>query len=185
MNFIAKILLNSLYGRFGMDDNFTNITIIDKDFYPDFENKQIDNIVDKIDLGNYLLVFYHSQNEQDKGIHNVSISIAAAITAYSRIHMSQFKNNPKINLYYSDTDSIYTDSKLDNFFVDARELGKLKLENVCKRAIFLTPKVYCLEKVSGELIFKIKGLTKNVELSFQDFEKLLTKNCLLIRKQEK
>lgn len=91
MNFIAKILLNSLYGRFGMDDNFTNITIIDKDFYPDFENKHLDNIVEKIDLWDYLLVFYHSQGEQDDGIHNVSIAIAAAITAYSRIHMTQFK----------------------------------------------------------------------------------------------
>jgi len=51
LNFIAKILLNSLYGRFGMNDNFANITIIDKDLYPDFENKYLDNIVDKIDLG--------------------------------------------------------------------------------------------------------------------------------------
>jgi hypothetical protein len=29
--------------------------------------------------------------------HNVSIAIASAITAYARIHMTQFKNNPKIN----------------------------------------------------------------------------------------
>jgi hypothetical protein len=34
LNFIAKILLNSLYGRFGMDDNFLDIKIFDnlKDF---------------------------------------------------------------------------------------------------------------------------------------------------------
>jgi DNA polymerase type B, organellar and viral len=53
MNFITKILLNSLYGRFGMDDNFTNINIIHKDFLPDFENKYLDNIIDKIKLGDY------------------------------------------------------------------------------------------------------------------------------------
>jgi hypothetical protein len=46
-------LLNSLYGRFGMDDNFLNINIIHKDFYPDFENKFIDSIEDKIDLGDH------------------------------------------------------------------------------------------------------------------------------------
>jgi hypothetical protein len=167
-----------------MNDNFTNISIIDKDFYPDFENKYLDNIVDKIDLGEHLLVFYNSE-ESDEEIHNVSIAIAAAITAYSRIHMTQFKNNPKINLYYTDTDSIYTDSKLDDYFIDSKVLGKLKLEYICKRAIFLTPKVYCLETISGELIYKVKGLTKNIELSFQDFEKLLIKDSLLIRKQEK
>ena len=185
LNFIAKILLNSLYGRFGMNDNFANITIIDKDFYPDFENKYLDNIVDKIDLGDYLLIFYQSPCEQDSEIHNVSIAIAAAITAYSRIHMSQFKNNPKINLYYTDTDSIYTDSDLDSSFIDNKVLGKLKLEHVCKRAIFLTPKVYCLETIEGEFIYKIKGLKKDTDLCFQDFKKLLIKNSLLTKNQNK
>jgi hypothetical protein len=99
--------------------------------------------------------------------------------------MTQFKNNDSINLYYTDTDSIYTDSKLDKSFIDSKVLGKLKLEHVCKRAIFLTAKVYCLETVSGEFIFKIKGLSKNVDLTFQDFQKLLKKDSLLIRNQEK
>jgi hypothetical protein len=31
--------------------------------------------------------------------HNVSIGIASAITAYARIHMSQFKNNPNFILF--------------------------------------------------------------------------------------
>jgi hypothetical protein len=53
MNFITKILLNSLYGRFGMDDNFTNINIIHKDYYSDFENKYLDFIEDKIELDDY------------------------------------------------------------------------------------------------------------------------------------
>jgi transcription elongation factor GreA-like protein len=36
MNFIGKILLNSLYGRFGMDDNFTEAFVIKNDYYHDF-----------------------------------------------------------------------------------------------------------------------------------------------------
>lgn len=36
LNLIAKLLLNSLYGRFGMDDSFPNITIF-KDF-KEFKN---------------------------------------------------------------------------------------------------------------------------------------------------
>jgi hypothetical protein len=58
--------------------------------------------------------------------------------------MSQFKNNPLINLYYTDTDSIYTDSEIDSTMIDDKILGKLKLEHICKKAIFLAPKVYCL-----------------------------------------
>jgi hypothetical protein len=48
---------------------------------------------------------------------NINIAIASAVTAYGRIHMSQFKD-PKFmskydyNLYYSDTDSIYIDRPL-------------------------------------------------------------------------
>ena len=44
--------------------------------------------------------------------HNINIEIASPITAYARIHMSQFKNNKKYKLFYSDTDSIYINKKL-------------------------------------------------------------------------
>ena len=60
MNFIAKILLNSLYGRFGMDDNFDNINVIHKDYYSDFENKFIDQITEKIEVDDYIIVFYRA-----------------------------------------------------------------------------------------------------------------------------
>jgi hypothetical protein len=98
-----------------MDDNFSNINIVHKDYIGDFENKFIDQIDEKIDLGEHMIVFFKKLDKvnEDSSTHNVSIAIAAAITAYSRIHMSIFKNNPKINLYYTDTDSIYTDSEID------------------------------------------------------------------------
>jgi hypothetical protein len=68
--------------------------------------------------------------------------------------MSQFKNNQDINLYYTDTDSIYTDSILNDSFVDAKVLGKLKLENICEKAIFLAPKMYFLKTVGGDIVTK-------------------------------
>jgi DNA polymerase type B, organellar and viral len=187
MNFIAKILLNSLYGRFGMDDNFENIDIIHRDFYSDFENKFIDQITDKIELNDYVIVFYKASEGiiEDQGEHNVSVGIAAAITAYARIHMSQFKNNPDINLYYTDTDSIYTDSNIEKSFLSETVLGKLKLENTCSKAIFLAPKVYCLETDNGKIIYKVKGLKHEIELSMRDFEQLLRKQSILRKTQVK
>jgi hypothetical protein len=75
-----------------MDDQFIIINIIHKDYFADFENKLFDQIED---LGDYMLVFFNKTDpvneEDDKSTHNVSIGIAAAITAYSRIHMSKFK----------------------------------------------------------------------------------------------
>jgi len=175
MNLICKLLLNSLYGRFGMDDLFTYTYIISKADYPNFEKQEgvVDSIVDLIELGDNYLVQLKNPNVEiktalDNGFetHNINIAIAAAVTAYARIHMSQFKNNPNINLYYSDTDSIYIDSPLPEYLVSSTELGKMKLEGIYDEAIFLTPKVYALENTkSGESIIKIKGLTKK---SIQD-----------------
>jgi hypothetical protein len=101
--------------------------------------------------------------------------------------MSQFKNsiNPKINLYYTDTDSIYTDSDIDNSFIDSKKLGKLKVENICDKAIILTPKVYCLVTESGKFIYKVKGLSHDIKLNYEDFEKLLNRNILIEKTQEK
>jgi hypothetical protein len=189
LNLIAKLLLNSLYGRFGMDDNFNEFNVIHKDYFADFENKFLDNILRTVKLGEYILVEFKNNinqiEEEDESSHNVSIGIASAITAYARIHMSQFKNNPKINLYYTDTDSAYTDSELDESLISGTELGKLKLENICNKAIFLSPKVYCLKTENKGLIYKVKGLNHEVELTMKDFDQLLYKDAFIKKSQTK
>lgn len=107
MNYIAKILMNSLYGRFGMDDSFNEITIIDKDLL----NKFLDEyptieIIEMLELDNKYLIKFKSSiididnNDIDKSNNlNINIAIASAITSYSRIHMSQFKNNSDYKLF--------------------------------------------------------------------------------------
>jgi hypothetical protein len=93
LNFIAKILLNSLYGRFGMDDNFANINIIHKDYYPDFENKFFSEIIKTTEMDEYILIEFENVEEDDANkSHDVSISVAAAITAYARVHQQLFKS---------------------------------------------------------------------------------------------
>jgi DNA polymerase elongation subunit (family B) len=187
LNYIAKLLLNSLYGRFGMDDNFSEINIIHKEFIGDFENKFLDLIISKTELDEYILVETKTSDliDNDDSVHNVSIAIAAAITSYARIHMSQFKNNPLINLYYSDTDSIYVDKPLAKHLIDSKILGKLKLEYICKKSVFISPKVYFLETIDGKIIYKVKGLKHEVELSLNDFESLLNKDLLIKKTQNK
>jgi hypothetical protein len=170
LNLIAKILLNSLYGRFGMGEIKIKYEIFTKD---EFSKISEDKILDFMVIEDHVLIGLEIESNEDS--HNISIGIAAAITAYSRIHMSQFKNNPNIKLFYTDTDSIYTDSELDPYFIDEKILGKLKLENICEEAIFLAPKVYCL-KTENDLIIKVKGLKNTSTLDIQHFNDLLNKN---------
>jgi hypothetical protein len=55
---------------------------------------------------------------------NSNVAIASAVTAYARIHMSQFKNNPQLpNLYYTDTDSVHFDGPIPDGFISSEELG--------------------------------------------------------------
>jgi DNA polymerase type B, organellar and viral len=153
MNLTAKLLLNSLYGRFGMDDSFTNTKIIPKEDLLEFENRFKEGIKDIIDLGdNYLVQYKDPQVEfntllnGERETHNVNIAIAAAVTAYARIHMSQFKNNDTLpRLFYSDTDSVYFEGPLPNSLINPTELGKFKLDGVYDDAVFLAPKVYALK----------------------------------------
>lgn len=150
MNYVAKIIMNSLYGRFGMDDNFVITSIMSKEDYFKFEELDKDNsILDVIDLDDNLIVQTKNPKVEldtslDNGneVHNVNISIAAAITAYGRIHMSQFKNSKDFILYYSDTDSAYISKPLDPKFIGSG-LGLMKLEHICKDAIFLA-RLFCI-----------------------------------------
>ena len=79
----------------------------------------------------------------------------------------------------------FTDSYIDESLIDNKVLGKLKLEHVCDKAIFLTPKVYFLETVDNKTIYKVKGLKHEIELSIKDFEKLLFKDALIEKTQTK
>jgi len=191
MNYIAKLLLNSLYGRFGMNDNFT----INQVYYIDDAQKFINetpNIENLIEIGNYIIIQNKKDNLDDRLdngsiTHNINIAIASAITAYARIHMSQFKNNPNYKLYYSDTDSIYINKPLDNSLISNKTLGAMKLESINIKGIFIAPKVYGLENENREILIKAKGLTKEIlnKLTLKDLESLLIKDSIQIYNQSK
>jgi hypothetical protein len=170
LNLIAKILLNSLYGRFGMNDDFPDITIFDnKKSYLNFMKDESQDIFGDIELGNKVLVKHRSENKNRQTMlygnletHNTNVAIASAITAYARIHMTQFKNNPNFNLYYTDTDSAYIDRPLPDYMISKTILGKMKLENILDDAIFLAPKVYYLINELDQHIYKVKGFSHDV-----------------------
>lgn len=200
INLIAKIIINSLYGRFGMRDNFSICEVIDIKDYPTYEKNNIDSIedvsfLDEEFFNNKVLVNIKSPDVErdtmlDNGseIHNVNIAIAAAITAYARIKMANLikylLDNDYI-LYYKDTDSIHINKELPECMVSDTELGQLKLENKIKKAIYLAPKVYAILTEDDKLICKVKGLNKDINLSLDDFENLLVKDSKLEKEQVK
>lgn len=66
-----------------------------------------------------------------------NVALAAAITAYSRIHMLPFKMSGDV--LYTDTDSIFTSKKLEDILI-GKDLGLMKDElegNIIEEAYFL------------------------------------------------
>lgn len=94
----------------------------------------------------------NNANLDEKGtipINNVSITTAAAVLAYARIHPLAAKimlyileNNG--TLYYTDTDSIVTDLRLPEEMVHPTTLGKLKLEHTVVEGYFIADKTYAI-----------------------------------------
>nr|QWO71395.1 DNA polymerase [Termitomyces sp. K1Ag] len=181
---ISKLLLNSLYGRFGMNPEMENhIITSEKDSLLIINKKIVTNIID-LKNGKELISFFDSQDwdqEKAKKSLNISVPIAAAVTAAARIYMAKFKTMKDIELFYTDTDSIDINKPLPSQYV-GEELGQMKLEHIFNEVIFLAPKVYGGKTDSYEYV-KIKGL-KN-PITFDEMKPLLFKNQKVEINQEK
>jgi hypothetical protein len=119
MSLIAKLLMNSFYGKFGMKLDSTSIEIFNTtndtelEIFKDMLEHYGNTLQDFVQIGNHILTIRknlidYKYTEEDDTYHglDVNVAIASSITAGARIWMSFFKNNTNFNLYYSDTDSI-------------------------------------------------------------------------------
>ena len=197
MNLIAKLLMNSLYGKFGMKTQSTTVEIFNLNSEAgklalksllDVAGSSIQDFIE-FDSNKYLFVrdaIADVFNDEPYHGSDVNIAIASTITAGARVFMSIFKNNLNFNLYYSDTDSAVTDRPLPAELVGPA-LGQMKLEYTIKKAVFLAPKVYGFITTSGDEIIKIKGVTHKVSsnIHYNELELLLHLDANRVFTQQK
>lgn len=139
-NVITKLLLNSCYGRFGLSKHKENVVLDDGSC----GLKPLREV--KVN-GKYLTFM----TKEVKIETFTNVAIAAYVTAYARIHMHRIMAALGEDIYYTDTDSIFTTKKLPT----GDGLGELKLEYSVDSACFLLPKTY----IAGEKIV-MKGFDK-------------------------
>jgi len=199
---IYKLLLNSLYGRIGINEIYEKTEIVDKNRlnelkityaisippYELFENIYFvryriipDKFLVELFGKNYneiLLKFDRSKRRVKQ-----SVCLAAAITSYARIYINKFIHLPDYKVYYTDTDSIALDKPLPDEYV-GENLGQFKLEykNKLKSGLFVLPKLYILEKMDEEYISKAK--TIGSDISYYEY-KLLYKGVTITKHKEK
>ena len=116
-----------------------------------------------------------------------NVALAAAVTAYARIHMIQFKNNE--NCFYSDTDSIFTNKPLNIKFM-GEEIGLMKDEMngiIINKGLFLGIKKYGYQYLDakGNLIDKsvISGVERDT-ISFNELENIFNGKTITIKSKD-
>jgi DNA polymerase type B, organellar and viral len=172
---IVKLLMNSLYGRTGIDiTNLYKYEVINID---DLENIPIFLIEDMLQVSCTHALIAKSNNPSEL---QGNVALASAVTAYARIYMSEFKNNTSYNLFYTDTDSAFIDGDLPSHVL-GKELGQFQLENKYNKFIALGAKVYGGITVEGNEIIKAKGMINKP--SFNELELLLNEHQTLYVKK--
>lgn len=181
---IAKLIMNSLYGRFGLNPATTS-----KEPYLDVEK----------DIVKYRLTKYPVEDENGKPVLNkegdpifttihyrdpIYIPVAVFVTSWARyitisnsqlIHETSLKETGKSRYLYSDTDSIYLigDSVPDCIHVDPFALGAWKLETKSERGRFLQAKRYVIDVIE----FYDDELAKPIKNGYGDIITHLKVTC--------
>jgi len=154
---IAKLMLNSLYGKFAQCQDSESLVKINN-----VEDMKNYDIVDVFDADSNL---YKIRTESNGNFFIPQISIH--VTALSRLclygYLEQLHNNG-YDVAYCDTDSLFT----NGFLKTSNKLGDMKKEYDFIRGYFLLPKTYCVVKKEGNKI-KAKGY-------IGEFQKHLTEN---------
>lgn len=159
--YVYKILMNSLYGRFGINPKSTTTEVCDEDRYKHLIRHSELIFGDMLSENNYI-VAYHSNTGTDPDYwnppKNSAVQLAAAITASARIYMYPYISRE--DCYYTDTDSVVLGQPLPSEVLSSSVLGKKKLEDRVMKGYFLAPKSYFYIAIDGTNVLKYKGPAK-------------------------
>jgi hypothetical protein len=159
----AKLVQNSLYGKFGMRRLRRMI-------------KPIEDLESVKESGKMFMEFTHPklqtkliQVEDTVNAQYIQPHIAAYVTAYARILLYEgLVNEHNGQVAYCDTDSIACSHEFTEDLIDDNEYGKWKLENTLKYGIFLQPKLYFEKSNDGKDTIKAKGIPGDIKKQFTE-----------------
>ena len=147
---LAKLMLNSLYGKFGMNDN--RVTKIPMGVGDDIIYSTIENNT----------TYYYKE-------------VASYITSKARCKLATFMNRCYDNFLYCDTDSVYyIGHEIPEIFkdvVDSKKLGYWKYEGHYTRFKALKAKCYLKQLDDGTIERRIAGCPKECAslINFENF----------------
>ncbi len=169
-NTLAKLMNNSLYGRFGM--SFYDKEIIDLGL-DESDNSLGVTMIQSIDKNGrktwkpyykWYGQLIHSNRDENKPKKDTNIALAGSVTAYARMLLLDYILEAGTrNCFYDDTDSLLVNERgaanLEKH-IHKTELGKLKQEMECNSIKINAPKDYQFGSKK-----RLKGVPSNFTLS--------------------
>ncbi len=150
--YVVKILLNSLYGKFGQSAMRRKVVPWSED---------LPEGATPVDGTSLSPVWYI---DEEVTAPYIMPQIAAHVTSLARLKLFDFLAQCGESLAYCDTDSIITSSVLDT----STSLGELKNEfpGVTFHGTFLAPKLYMLRGSDNSVKVVAKGIRERTEATF-------------------
>ncbi len=163
--FIAKLCLNSLWGKFGQRDSFTEtIDTFDEETFEKYAHNDALLINEVMMHSNIARTLTFSRREElRKRAKNTNIAIAAYTTSYARLRLYEVLEQLNHSVLYMDTDScIYVDKgesnvKLGSYLGDLT--NELDSDEWIDEFVSCGPKSYAYTTNKGKQYVKIKGFT--------------------------
>ena len=151
--YVVKILLNSLYGKFGQSALRRKVVPLG----PNLPKGAV-----PVDGTTLSPVWYI---DEEVTAPYIMPQVAAHVTALARVRLFDLLTLCGESLAYCDTDSIITSSVLDT----STKLGGLKNEypGVTFTGTFLAPKLYMLKGSDGSVKVVAKGIRERTEATFE------------------
>ena len=181
LRLIAKLMLNSLWGKLVQRPNQPKTSIISE--YQTLCSLLADGSIEvlgsSIFSNNNVIVTYKNISDSDAGPGNTSPAIGCFVTAWARLKlyelMEQVESVRPGRIAYTDTDSlVFVERDGDPIVQLGNYLGDLTDEfppnSVCRKAIFAGCKSYGLEVITDGVLrhqMKVKGLSLTSEATEQ------------------
>lgn len=154
--FLVKIMLNSLYGKFGqtLDTSMRRL-------------KPIEELFERADTTGWDFAVINGQPYALKPVPfkrqppYVNVLWAAYVTSYGRMRLYEFLERADFQVVYYDTDSLFTTLALET----SPELGRLGQDAPPGECTVIGPKLYIHSSVSGERV-KAKGVPRRYGRAF-------------------
>ena len=165
-----KTILNSFSGKFGQKAHTQTKLLNENENWMNYINKDT-HLIDIKFIGNNTLIKYENKINEDLSIGKL-VRFISYITANARSNLSEIMRDVgHDNIYYCDTDSIFTSVKPNNIFLDNNLLGKWKIEDEIKEAYFIGKKSYAYKNIDDKIINKCKGVDAS-KINFNQYKNL-------------